>query len=417
MASETRGQNSFVNFTPLNAELMQRINRMNGVRYEAKRARDQKTVAEMDALLREAWGGFQFAPQKSLLLPPEYLDPQFTGGVPSYIQPLIKPEPGTTTAERLTHFSQSPELEALDPRRYGTGIAGEEMGRLKYTQNPVMERSYFYTGENPRPEPGLGPYRYGAESQGLYNLEEDPVRLRTLAAEANRTPYTSPYNQGITDPGQAITDVERMAREYGYEGIVNPQQRTAVMFNPTPVQRYQRGGAVKEKVKEGVRKGIKGALDMLSPTQPKTLDIPEMGINVRTDNKLNLPYADLIVDGKKIYESRMTDSLRPYVNKSMSIVRTGQGPAKAIGAVDIGEPLIVDAKTFRELQDKHLVPKGSMFDIEDDGQKYLYPLSNARRFDQELDVGHGIKARKVLRPEVEDEKKRQGGLAAIKRRK
>ncbi len=261
MASETRGQNSFVNFTPLNAELMQRINRMNGVRYEAKRARDQKTVAEMDALLREAWGGFQFAPQKSLLLPPEYVDPQFTGGVPSYIQPLIKPEPGTTTAERLTHFSQSPELEALDPRRYGTGIAGEEMGRLKYTQNPVMERSYFYTGENPRPEPGLGPYRYGAESQGLYNLEEDPVRLRTLAAEANRTPYTSPYNQGITDPGQTITDIERMAKEYGYEGIVNPQQRTAVMFNPTPVQRYQRGGAVKEKVKEGVR----GALERIQP--------------------------------------------------------------------------------------------------------------------------------------------------------
>jgi hypothetical protein len=263
MASETRGQNSFVNFTPLNAELMQRINRMNGVRYEAKRARDQKTVAEMDALLREAWGGFQFAPQKSLLLPPEYLDPQFTGGVPSYIQPLIKPEPGTTTAERLTHFSQSPELEALDPRRYGTGIAGEEMGRLKYTQNPVMERSYFYTGENPRPEPGLGPYRYGAESQGLYNLEDDPVRLRTLAAEANRTPYTSPYNQGITDPGQAVTDVERMAKEYGYEGVVNPQQRTAVMFNPTPVQRYQRGGAVKQKVKGALRQ----AIDILSPAE------------------------------------------------------------------------------------------------------------------------------------------------------
>ena len=262
MASETRGQNSFVNFTPLNAELMQRINRMNGVRYEAKRARDQKTVAEMDALLREAWSGFQFAPQKSLLLPPEYLDPQFRGGVPSYIQPLIKPEPGTTTAERLTHFSQSPELEMLDPRRYGTGIAGEELGRLKYTQNPVMERSYFYTGENPRPEPGLGPYRYGAESQGLYNLEEDPIQLRTLAAEANRTPYTSPYNQGITDPGQAITDVERMAREYGYEGIMNPQQRTAVMFNPMPVQRYQRGGAVKAKIKEVIR-------DILSPQESK----------------------------------------------------------------------------------------------------------------------------------------------------
>jgi hypothetical protein len=265
MLSETRGQNSFVNYTPLNAELMQRINKLNGIKYEAKRANDKSTVAAMDAALKDAWGGFQFAPQKALLLPPEFLNPQFAGGVPSYIQPLIRPEPGTTTTGRLTHFSQSPDLQLLDPTRYGTGIKGEEMGRLQSTQNPVMARSYAYVGENPRPEPGLGPYRYGAESQNLYDVMEDPVNLRTLAAEANRTPYTSPYNKGLVDPGQAMTDVERMVREYGYEGMVNPQQRTAIMFNPTPVQRYQRGGAVKQKAKEV----IQGALDILSPEKRK----------------------------------------------------------------------------------------------------------------------------------------------------
>jgi predicted transcriptional regulator len=160
-------------------------------------------------------------------------------------------------------------------------------------------------------------------------------------------------------------------------------------------------GALAKTAEKGMEKAVKAA----------KVDIPPMGINVRTDSKLNIPFADLIVDGQKVYESRKSDSLRPYVNKSMSIVRTGKGPAKAIGSVEIGEPMIVDAKTFREMQDKHLVPEGSMFDIEAEGQKYLYPLSNSRRFDQELDVGHGIKARKVILPDDMDKKK--GGRVTI----
>jgi len=160
-------------------------------------------------------------------------------------------------------------------------------------------------------------------------------------------------------------------------------------------------GALAKTAEKGIEKAAKAA----------KVDIPPMGINVRTDSKLDIPFADLIVDGQKVYESRKSDSLRPYVNKSISIVRTGKGPAKAIGSVEIGEPMIVDAKTFREMQDKHLVPEGSMFDIEAEGQKYLYPLSNSRRFDQELDVGHGIKARKVILPDEMDKKK--GGRVTI----
>ena len=156
---------------------------------------------------------------------------------------------------------------------------------------------------------------------------------------------------------------------------------------------YAKGGSVK--------KATQGVLE-------KLFDIPRMGINVRTDKKADLPFADLIVDGSKLYESRESDSLRPYVNKSMSIVRTGSGPAKAIGSVMIEEPMLVDAKKFRELQEKHLVPEGSAFDIAPNGQKYLYPLSNPRRYDQEFDVGHGIKARKVIVP---DQDMAKGGAA------
>lgn len=239
MASETRGQNSFVNYTPINAELKARINKLNGIRYEANRSGKLDDVIEIDKLLGEAWQNFQFAPQKSVLLPPEFLDISFTGGMPKYIQPLIKPELGTTFSETLTHFSNRPDLTFLDPSRYGQGIKGREMERLLGTENPVMERSYAYIGDpsKVRAEPGLGIYKYGAESQGLYNLFADPLAFRALAMESSRTPFTSKYNQGIPDTGQAFTDVERMAKEYGYEGAANPEQGTAILFGPTAVKR------------------------------------------------------------------------------------------------------------------------------------------------------------------------------------
>jgi hypothetical protein len=244
MASETRGQNSFVNYTPINAELKARINRLNELRFEANRRGNKADVADLDKNLKEAWGGFQFAPQKSVLLPPEFLATEYKGGMPNYVQTLITPEAGTTATERLTHFSHSPELTTLDPTRYGTGIKGREMERLMGTENPVMERSYFYTGDPSqiRKEAGLGVHRYGTTSENLYDVAQDPVGFRTLASESNKTPWTAKYNKGIADPSQAATDIERMIKEYGYEGMINPEMGMGITFRPTAVQPFARGG-------------------------------------------------------------------------------------------------------------------------------------------------------------------------------
>ena len=119
-----------------------------------------------------------------------------------------------------------------------------------------------------------------------------------------------------------------------------------------------------------------------------------IGINVATDRKAGRRYADLIVDGHKSLESRNSDSLRPYVGKRVAIVRTGEGPAKAIGEVTIGEPMVVNKKKFRALEDQHLVPEGSSFDI-NTPTKHLYPMHDPVRYDDERDVGHGIIARKL----------------------
>jgi len=126
-----------------------------------------------------------------------------------------------------------------------------------------------------------------------------------------------------------------------------------------------------------------------------------MGINVRSDTQAGLRYADEIVDGKKKYETRNTDSLRAYVGQRIAIVRTGEGTAKAIGEVTLGEPLKVNESEFRKMQDQHLVPEGSQFDVAPGGVKYLYPVENPIRFETERDVGQGIVSRQVLNQDSE----------------
>ena len=129
--------------------------------------------------------------------------------------------------------------------------------------------------------------------------------------------------------------------------------------------------------------------------QPKAKGGSVMGINVASDRKSGRRYADMIVDGHKTLESRNSDTLRPYVGKRVAIVRTGEGKAKAIGEVTIGEPMVVNKQKFRALEDKHHVPEGSAFDI-NTPTKHLYPMHDPVRYDEERDVGHGIVSRKVI---------------------
>jgi hypothetical protein len=137
-----------------------------------------------------------------------------------------------------------------------------------------------------------------------------------------------------------------------------------------------------------------------------------MGINVRSDG--NIDYASLIVDGEKKYESRKTDSLRPYVGKIVGIVRTGNGPAVAIGQVTIGEPIVVDAEKFNRFRKQHLVPQGSKFDIDSDGTKYLYPMIDPVRWDNEKPIKHrGIVSRKIQEQGVAEDKESDPVTSAV----
>ena len=246
MTAETRGQNSMVNYSPLNANLKAEIAKYDSLADEARRRGDKGLLNEINAAKRQAYSGFQFAPQKAVLLPPEFLSPQYAGGMPAYLEAANRPVKGTETQSVLTHFSNDPNLQMLDPKRYGSGIKGAEAERLRDYAGGVKDRSYFYLGEpgTVAPEAGLGPNRYRGEASSLYDITQDPLNFQRLARESNRTPFTAKYNQGMTYPLQDANDVERLVKEYGYQGMANPKatKPMAIMFKETPVRRQARGG-------------------------------------------------------------------------------------------------------------------------------------------------------------------------------
>lgn len=238
MTSETRGQNSFVNYTPINAELVKRMEDLRKSQYEAKRKGDIGTANEISQILRELGENWQYAKQSSLALPPEFTRTDFAGGMPEYLR-TTQAVPLQTGSEALTHFGRKGGLLELSPSEYGSGIAGEEARRIKSTINPVENRTYFYRGspDAVKPEPGLGPNVYITELQNLYDINADPLGLRNLSNVRNTTSYTAKYGQGRFDNPQYLTDLERLTKEYGYRGLLDPNK--AIVWDPTQVRQVR----------------------------------------------------------------------------------------------------------------------------------------------------------------------------------
>jgi hypothetical protein len=237
MTTETRGQNSVVNYTPLNAKIKGQVRKLDEAAYHAARKGDtaqaERFINLKQQLLSE---GFTYGPQASILLPPEMNRGDYAGGIPPYLRPLIKP--GNPASAELTHFSNEPNLTATDPSRYGTGIRGAEAERLT-SPDAVRDRTYFYAGDPARGEPGLGTNKYRARASDLYDVASDPENLHALAKEYNVTPFTAKANQGVENRQGAFTDLERLAQEHGYGGILqrNTQMPMAAVFGALPVRK------------------------------------------------------------------------------------------------------------------------------------------------------------------------------------
>ena len=223
-ATETRGQNSFVNYSGINADLQAQMIPLK-IKQERLKRLGQDT-SDVDAKLAELGAQTQYAEQKAFLLPPEMIDVNYAGGVPDYLRPYITPN--NPTAATGYHFSNLTDLTRTDPTKYGTGIKGSEDKRLRMA-DALRNRTYFYSNPNTR-EAGLGPNQYSADMTNLYDVAADPDRLRQLSRNYNQY-------QGIVDDVAATNAVERMSNQAGYEGIITPDG--IISFEPQIVKRIK----------------------------------------------------------------------------------------------------------------------------------------------------------------------------------
>jgi len=242
LASETRGQNSVVNYTPLNAKVFEKINRLN----EERRNASPDRQAEIDAEKAEIYETeFQYAPQNAVLMPPDYTDPMYRNpygqsGLLDDIRPLITPEKGTSFSTPAVHMSKRGtigkevgETYQTDPSAYGSGHRGDDYNRMEPNSN-IRPRTYFYLG-NPSEVKGetvgnIGqrPYRYGATLENMYDLNEDPMGFTPLVRSTKNLPsYVNRRNIQ-----------EQLIKDYGYtgyEGGLLEGQRAGLVFYPQPV--------------------------------------------------------------------------------------------------------------------------------------------------------------------------------------
>jgi hypothetical protein len=227
-AAETRGQNSFVNYSGVNADLQEKM-------MSTRIARDQaihrgESPDQYDAILRDLGGQWQYAKQQGVALPPDMLEAGYKGEMPDYIKGNLFPEHGVS--HKGYHYSNLSDLEETDPAKYGYGIRGAEAKRLALPGS-IKERTYFYNEPGMR-EPGLGRNQYEADLNHFYDTENDPAGIIRMADNFNRD------KNGILDAAGKANDIERMMREAGYHGYFNNNTGVGISFEPQKVREYSR---------------------------------------------------------------------------------------------------------------------------------------------------------------------------------
>ena len=117
----------------------------------------------------------------------------------------------------------------------------------------------------------------------------------------------------------------------------------------------------------------------------------EIGININCKHQ---DFIQQILDGQKTVETRNSPSLRCYVGRRVGLIKTGCGKAKLCGFATITREIHYrNEKEFRQDEERHLVAKGSIYDI--DAEKYGYVLKDVVSIEPIEIRTKGIVARKL----------------------
>lgn len=135
-------------------------------------------------------------------------------------------------------------------------------------------------------------------------------------------------------------------------------------------------------------------------------DADDTAIYVRNTDKVN--YISKILNGKKTYETRSTNSLKQFAGTGREYALTDG--EYIYGYITLGEPVKVSAEDFHKpmWQKRHLVPKGDTYDVKDGGSKYCYPIESYRRVPKKSlssssDYNYSYQARQMLFSERQSE--------------
>lgn len=223
LTTETRGQNSWLNFGPY--------------------GETNRTAKTEDT---------HFADQKIGLLPDWVV---YEGASDETYEESVAPDSAFEgeTFEAV-HYSRVPGLSTLEGSRYGTGIRGQEAARLSDPDYAdIRHRVYIYTGEH-RKEVGLGAEKYTWTQDNLYNLDKDPLAFRRAAKEVYKEQGAAGDTAGIAN------EMDRMIKNAGFSGVYSPRQNgTGYVFGDVKVSAQKRDVRYRQGTLEGVETGTAGA--------------------------------------------------------------------------------------------------------------------------------------------------------------
>ena len=106
-------------------------------------------------------------------------------------------------------------------------------------------------------------------------------------------------------------------------------------------------------------------------------------------NNRDVPYADLIAAGKKLYETRSRNMLRALIGRRVAVVRTGCGSPEIIGFVNIDGADYFAHDSFENIRDLTMIPKNSKYDDGGNG-KWCYKLSAAHALETPIPLPKNI---------------------------
>ena len=260
LAAETRGQNSWVNYSNANLPMRMRQKELRELITDAKARGDKQYVKELEQELKDTWNDFKFAEQKAILLPAQMIRTDFDGVMPENVRSTFVQQGLETVG---THYSNQPDIGVLSPAKYGTGAAGREKSYAEKLPDE-MKPVHFYTPEGTPEAQVVAPAKSMVQTplKGLYDLTEDPMNFRQLAKE---------YSNANTD--EVNTNLYKQIHGAGFKGFVG-DNGVAVAFGETPVKKVAdlQGMTPPEKLKAGQEKA--GRISTRFPSAVKATEDP-----------------------------------------------------------------------------------------------------------------------------------------------